>query len=109
MAESQMGLTSNARISDGNGILLQSAPGTLALGLTKVFWILLCVFAGATAIASLAEPAGEFDDAIPLLHGMLIQQGRTPNLDFYSFYPPLGPYLTAATFKLFGQTILAPR
>ena len=38
------------------------------------------------AVASLAELTEKFDGALPLVHGMLVQQGRTPNLDFYSFY-----------------------
>ncbi len=40
---------------------------------------------------------------------MLVQQGRTPNLDFYSFYPPLGLYVNAALFGLLGRTVLAVR
>lgn len=57
----------------------------------------------------MANEVSSFDQSIPLVHGQLIQQGRIPNLDFYSFYPPLTPYINAGFFKLFGQTVLAVR
>ena len=66
-------------------------------------------YAAITALSALAAPVGKFDDAIPLLHGMLVQQGRTPNLDFYSFYPPLGLYLNAAAFASSAGPCIAAR
>jgi len=60
-------------------------------------------------IACFAGRVNMFDDAIPLVGGMLIQQGQTPNLDFYSFYPPLGLYVNAAAFELFGRSVFATR
>jgi len=66
-------------------------------------------YATLAVVCSLAAPTWEFDDAIPLLHGVLVQQGRVPNIDFSSFYPPLGPYVTAALFSLLGRTIVATR
>jgi 4-amino-4-deoxy-L-arabinose transferase-like glycosyltransferase len=71
--------------------------------------ILLCGYVAVTVVSSLAAKVEEFDDAIPLVHGMLVQQGRIPNLDFPSFYPPLGLYVNAAAFSLLGRTVLAPR
>jgi len=62
-----------------------------------------------SVVSSFAVWVDEFDAPIPLVHGMLIQQGRTPNLDFYSFYPPLGLYVNAALFSLLSRTVLAPR
>lgn len=77
--------------------------------LPAVFQVVLWVYAILAALSSLAVWVDEFDGPIPLIHGMLIQQGRTPNLDFYSFYPPLGLYVDAALFSLLGRTVLAPR
>ena len=77
--------------------------------LPGVLWIVVWGYAAFTAVGALAAPVGKFDDAIPLLHGMLVQQGRTPNLDFYSFYPPLSLYLNAAAFSLMGRSIIAAR
>jgi hypothetical protein len=71
--------------------------------------IALGVYVACVVISCFATPVGSFDDAIPLVHAMLIQQGRTPNLDFYSFYPPLGLYVTAAAFGLFGRSVVAAR
>lgn len=71
--------------------------------------VLLWGFAASAVLSSLAAPTWEFDDAIPLVHGVLVQQGRTPNIDFSSFYPPLGPYVTAALFTLIGRTVVATR
>jgi hypothetical protein len=67
------------------------------------------VYVALVAVASMAAPMEEFDDAIPLLHAELVQQHAVPAIDFRSFYPPLGPYFTAAAFRLFGRTIIAIR
>src|SRR5262245_29396789 len=77
--------------------------------LSAVLYFLLWSYAAVAISFSFAAPVDKFDDAIPLLHGMLIQQGYTPNLDFYSFYPPLNLYLNAAAFKLLGRTVIAAR
>jgi hypothetical protein len=71
--------------------------------------IALWVYVAFVVLACFATPVGEFDDAIPLVDGVLIQQGRTPNLDFYSFYPPLGLYINAAAFGLLGRSIASVR
>ena len=60
-------------------------------------------------MSSFAVPVNKFDDAIVLVDAMLVQQGRTPNLDFFSYYPPLGHYVNAAVFNLLGDTVLAVR
>ncbi len=77
--------------------------------LPKLLWMAVAGFAAIIALSTLAAPVGKFDDAIPLLHGMLVQQGRTPNLDFYSFYPPLSLYLHAAVFSLLGVSVVSAR
>jgi hypothetical protein len=66
-------------------------------------------YAAFAAVSALALPTREFDEAIPLVDGVLVQQGRIPNIDFPSFYPPLGPYVTAALFNLLGRTVVANR
>jgi len=86
-----------------NGVWFE---GTL---LPAIFWTLLWGYAVFTLLALFGATLGEFDDAIPLLHGVLVQQGRTPNLDFYSFYPPLNAYVNAGAFALLGRTVLAAR
>jgi hypothetical protein len=74
-----------------------------------VLQLLLWTFALSNVLTSFAMPVNDFDDSIPLVHGMLVQAGRTPNLDFYSFYPPLAFYVNASLFSLFGRTVLAVR
>src|SRR5579864_2542042 len=64
--------------------------------LPAVFQVVLWGYAIVAVLSSLAVWVDKFDDAIPLVHGMLIQQGRVPTVDFYSFYPPLGLYVDAA-------------
>jgi hypothetical protein len=83
--------------------------GRIRTALSAVFYFLVWSYAAVAISSSLATPVGKFDDAIPLLHAMLVQQGHTPNLDFYSFYPPLNLYLNAAAFKLLGRTVIAAR
>src|SRR6266496_263544 len=77
--------------------------------LAVVFTLAVCGYALLIAVSTLPLRVNEFDDAIPLLHGQLIGRGYTPNIDFYSFYPPLTPYLNAAVFKLLGKTVIGPR
>jgi hypothetical protein len=59
--------------------------------------------------SSIAAPMLDFDDPLALVHGALVQQGAVPAIDFRSFYPPLGPFITAALFNLFGRTVIASR
>ena len=83
--------------------------GTLASVVSTICWGLLCGYAAFAILSFFGAPVSTFDDAIPLIHGVLVQQGRTPNLDFYSFYPPLNAYVNAAAFTLLGRTVLAAR
>src|SRR5262249_34893514 len=72
-----------------------------------VLQILLCGYVIVIIASSFARPVDKFDDASVLVNAMLVQQGRTPNLDFFSYYPPLGIYLHAVQFDLLGRTALA--
>jgi len=71
--------------------------------------ILLWGYVFCAIMSFFAVPVNKFDDAIVLVDAMLVQQGRTPNLDFFSYYPPLGHYANAAAFNLLGDTVLAVR
>ena len=82
---------------------------TIATSLTILFLVMICGYVAVNIVSSLAVPVGKFDESIPLVDGMLILRGYTPNLDFYSFYPPLNFYLNAALFRLLGRTIIAVR
>ena len=85
----------------------QSWPGEKLASM--VLGALLLGYTAFAVVSSLAAPSWAFDDAIPLVHGVLVQQGRIPSIDFFSFYPPLGPYVNAALFTLLGRTIVATR
>ena len=65
----------------------QTPPRSLPYGLTTLFALALWGYAVAVILASFAAPVGEFDDALPLVHSALVQGGRTPSVDFWSFYP----------------------
>ena len=76
---------------------------------TAGFYVVLCGYVAIAMTCALAAPVGKFDDALILLHGTLTQLGSVPNVDFYSFYPPLNLHLTAAVFSLAGRTVIASR
>jgi hypothetical protein len=90
-------------------LFMKSRQDSFKTVLAIVFTLAVCGYAVLIAISTLPQRVNEFDDAIPLLHGQLIERGYTPNIDFYSFYPPLTPYLNAAIFKLLGKTVIGPR
>jgi 4-amino-4-deoxy-L-arabinose transferase-like glycosyltransferase len=73
------------------------------------FTIAICCYVLVSLLSLFGSPVNEFDDAIPLVHGVLVQQGKVPNLNFYSIYPPLGHYISAAAFNLFGRSVISPR
>jgi len=77
--------------------------------LHTTFQVLLWGYALLAMLSAYGETLKKFDDVIPLVGGMMVEQGRTPNLDFYSFYPPLGLYFNAAVFHLLGRNIVAAR
>ncbi len=63
----------------------------------------------ATVLWSLTLPVGNFDDGIQLTGAMLYRQGKIPNVDFYSVYPPLNYYIIAVAFRLLGESVVAYR
>lgn len=74
-----------------------------------LLWIAVCGYCVFTILAMFGYPVGGFDDAIPLVGGMLVNRGLTPNLDFYSVYTPLGLYVDGFAFNLLGRTVVAAR
>jgi hypothetical protein len=70
---------------------------------------MLWVYVLLVVVSSMPAQVEEFDDSLALVIGTLVQQGATPTIDFRSFYPPLGSYVTAAGFNLFGRTVIATR
>ena len=95
-------------------IATESAPGARRVPLddllvSAVFQVLLWGYALFAVASSFGEKLNKFDDVIPLVGGMLVHEGRIPNLDFYSFYPPLGLYVNAAVFHLLGKSVIAVR
>jgi hypothetical protein len=71
--------------------------------------ILLWGYVFCAVMSFFAVPVSKFDDAIVLVDAMLVEQRFTPNLDFFSYYPPLGHYVNAAAFHFLGDTVLAVR
>jgi hypothetical protein len=78
---------------------------TIALAIYGLAGILFVVF----VLCTLSNRLRIFDDSIILLHGRLINQGLRPNIDFFSFYPPLNLYITAIALKVFGETVVISR
>src|SRR5689334_14706259 len=77
--------------------------------LSLLYLVLLCGYAAWIIICSFGTPTDKFDDMIPLVHGLFVRHGHTPNIDFYSFYPPLNLYVDAFLFRLAGETVLIVR
>lgn len=72
-------------------------------------WITLALYVFWNVISLLGTPVSQFDDAIPLVDGVLVQHGLKPSVDFYSFYPPLQAYANAGLFTLLGKSIAVAR
>ena len=77
--------------------------------LQVIAWSIFGLYVVLQITALLGSPMNKYDDAIPLVSADLILHGRKPALDFWSFYPPLYYYITAAGLKVFGRTVLVPR
>ena len=73
----------------------------------------LGLLGGAIAFAaifhSLILQPGSFDDGMQLSAAMFWLRGQTPNVDFYSVYPPLNCYLIGTAFRIFGESVVAYR
>jgi hypothetical protein len=72
-------------------------------------WAVLFAHMSVQILACLMSPVAEYDDAIPLVSAELVRLGRTPAIDFTSFYPPGLYYAFAAGFQLFGRSVLVVR
>ena len=71
---------------------------------------LLTVFVlAASAIGLLSIPLNDYDDSLLLLGARLVAVGKTPYVDFYTHYGPLGYTILAFLVRLFGNPGLALR
>jgi len=77
--------------------------------LPVLFQVAIWCYVLIAVLSFFGSPVDLFDESIPLVHATLIQKGQVPNIDFYSFYPPLGSYLYAAVFSLVGKSIISAR
>ena len=82
-----------------------TSPSFRSTVLASILWVYVLL----VVVSSMPAQFEEFDDAIPLVLGVLVQRGATPTIDFRAFYPPLGSYVTAAGFSLFGRTVIGTR
>ena len=74
--------------------------------MTAGFYVVLCCYVAIAMTCALAAPVGKFDDALPLLHGMLIQRGYVPDVDFYWFLSSAEPLLECGrvqSFRSYGH------
>jgi len=62
-----------------------------------------------SALGLLSVPVGIYDDSLLLLGARLVGIGKTPYIDFYSHYGPLGYTMLSALVHLFGHPGLALR
>jgi hypothetical protein len=89
------GLAASRRVSGFSGGLV---PRTLT--------VLVLV---ASAVGLLSVPVGIYDDSLLLLGARLVAGGKTPYIDFYTHYGPLGYTILAFLVRLFGNPGLALR
>jgi hypothetical protein len=64
---------------------------------------------GASALGLLSVPVGIYDDSLLLLGARLVAGGKTPYVDFYTHYGPLGYTILTFLVRLFGNPGLALR
>ena len=76
---------------------------------TAIAWTMLYVVMCMQILACLGAPVHQYDDAIPLVSSELVALGRTPAVDFKSFYPPLYYFVVAAAFRIVGRSVLVIR
>ena len=63
----------------------------------------------ASALGLLSVPVNVYDDSLMLLGARLVAGGKTPYIDFYTHYGPLGYTILAFLVRLFGNPGLALR
>jgi hypothetical protein len=76
---------------------------------TAIGWAVLCAFMCGQMLSCFGTPVGEYDEAIPLVSSELVSLGRTPSVDFNSFYPPLYYFVIAEGFRMIGRSVLVIR
>jgi hypothetical protein len=76
---------------------------------SAVGWAVLFAVLSVQILACLAAPVHQYDDAIPLVSSDLVRLGRTPAIDFKSFYPPFYYFPLAAAFRITARSVLVVR
>ena len=71
--------------------------------------LLTALVLAASALGLLSVPVSIYDDSVLLLGARLVAGGKTPYLDFYTHYGPLGYTIQAFLLRLFGNPGLALR
>ena len=71
--------------------------------------LLTALVLAASALGLLSVPVGIYDDSLLLLGARLVASGKTPYLDFYTHYGPLGYTILAFLLRLLGNPGLALR
>ncbi|HEX2733492.1 MAG TPA: glycosyltransferase family 39 protein [Polyangiaceae bacterium] len=69
----------------------------------------LALYVALTVLSYLGTPLGDFDEALQLVHGRAVLQGRVPHADFWSLYAPLNYYLNSWVFRLIGESVVNAR
>lgn len=72
-------------------------------------WSLLAGLWLAHIAWSLTASVGILDDGIQVASASLLLRGQTPNVDFFSTYPPLNAYLLGLFFRLLGESFVTYR
>ncbi|MGA7990805.1 MAG: hypothetical protein WCC53_05180 [Thermoanaerobaculia bacterium] len=71
--------------------------------------ILTLLVLAASALGLLSVPVNVYDDSLFLLGARLVASGKTPYIDFYTHYGPLGYTILAFLLRLVGNPGLALR
>jgi hypothetical protein len=72
-------------------------------------WAIPFLLVFAFGLAMLAMPLDAHDEPASLVWASLVRHGQVPGVDFSAIYPPLTLYLDAASFAVFGETLVATR
>jgi hypothetical protein len=117
--------TSTPASCDLSGRGLSSLPSLQAIALTPIVRMLAkprqaaianwFVYTALTAYAAFAvlsffgNQVNRIDEALQLLGGREVLEGRMPHRDFWSMYPPLNYYLNGLAFRIGGQSFMVAR
>ena len=95
-------------IADGLGGGIRTLRG-IGLRNSAAPRLLTVIALGASTLGLLSVPISNYDDSLLLVGARLVGVGKTPYIDFYSHYGPLGYTILSALVRLFGHPGLALR